>query len=383
MKVKWMRHEYKREVLLWQWFSLAACVLLNLLARGAGGQQATLIQRPGPISPAHVLVVINSKSPDSVAIGAYYVQKRHIPRSNVCTVSCPTVEECSKMEYETQVEAPIIRFLSRTLGSNTPTDQSFAQSIDFIVLTKGFPIRMHEGLWSTDSILASLGQTLRKDHIPNPYFNKAERFTFAKFHCRLVTRLEGYTRADCLKLVDNSLAAKPLKGPFFLHTGPGHEDNNYKFVNDGMRAADFLLKAKGFQSTLDTGEAFPGNQKNLMGYFSWGSNDAHFDKAAYNSLSFAPGGIAETVVSTSGRTFRNPAEPGQSLIADLIAQGVTGCKGYVSEPYADAIAHAGLLFDRYTNGFSLAESFYAATRYLCWKDVVIGDPLCAPYAAAK
>lgn len=365
-------------------FTLMAWLLLSLLTMRANGQQRTLIQRPGPLSPAHVLVVINEKSPDSKAIGAYYVQKRHIPRANVCTLSCPTVEECSKQEYDTQIEAPIIKFLAGSVGSKTPPfAESLGQNIDFIVLTKGIPIRMHENGWGTDSLLATYGLPTRTERMVNPYFNRSERFTFARYRSRLVTRLDGYTRADCLKMVDNSLSAKPLKGPFLIHTGPGHEEGGYKMVNDGMRTADALLRAKGLQSILDKGDAFPGKQKNLMGYFSWGSNDAHFDKAAYNSLGFAPGGIAETAVSTSGRTFSNPAAPGQSLIADLIAQGVTGCKGYVSEPYADAIAHAGLLFDRYTNGFGLAESFYAATRYLYWKDVIIGDPLCAPYAAPR
>ncbi len=361
---------------------LMAWLLLSILATKANGQQQTFVQRPGPVAASHVLVVVNANSPDSLAIGAYYIQKRHISRANLCKIACPTGEECSWPEFNAQIETPISRFLARTIGSNTTTDQAFSESIDFIVLTKGIPIRIHDG-HGTDSMLAALGLPGRPERTPNPYFNKSERFTFAKFHYRLVNRLDGYTRADCLKLVDNSLAAKPLKGPFLLHTGPGHEEGGYKMVNDGMRDADRVLKAKGLQSILDTGDAFPGKQKNLMGYFSWGSNDAHYDKAAYNSLGFAPGGIAETGVSTSGRTFSNPAAPGQSLIADLIAQGVTGCKGYVSEPYADAIAHAGLLFDRYTNGFCLAESFYAATRYLVWKDVIIGDPLCAPYAAPK
>ena len=88
-------------------------------------------------------------------------------------------------------------------------------------------------------------------------------------------------------------------------------------------------------------------------------------------------------MSTSGRTFADPNARGQSLIADLVAQGITGCKGYVAEPFADAIARADVLFDRYTSGFTLAESFYCASRYLGWKDVVIGDPLCAPYAKKK
>jgi hypothetical protein len=39
-----------------------------------------------------------------------------------------------------------------------------------------------------------------------------------------------------------------------------------------------------------------------------------------------------------------------------------------------------MIFDYYTAGFNLAESFYGASLVIKWKDVVIGDPLCNPYA---
>ena len=136
-------------------------------------------------------------------------------------------------------------------------------------------------------------------------------------------------------------------------------------------------------SILSTGDKFPGDYKDLMGYYSWGSNDLRFDQRAYRSLRFAPGGIAETAVSTSGRTFADPRMPWQSLIADLVAQGVTGCKGYVSEPGVMATARADILFDRYTAGFNLAESFYSATWLIRCKEVVVGDPICAPYSSEQ
>ena len=116
-----------------------------------------------------------------------------------------------------------------------------------------------------------------------------------------------------------------------------------------------------------------------MGYVSWGSNDAQFDSAAYHAVRFLPGALAETFVSTSARTF-GPVTGGQSRIVDLIAQGVTGVKGYVSEPFTLALANPDILFDRYVRGATLAESFYAASYMVLWKDLVIGDPLCAPYA---
>ncbi len=330
-------------------------------------------EHPTPVTSEHVLVVQNRASADSVAIASYYIQKRNILKSNICTITCPSIEQCSMQEYLDLIKRPIQLFLANSI-----------HPIDFIVLTKGIPIRTNEGPaggFGTDSMLALMDSPEQKNRVANPYFGKRERFSHAKFHFYLVTRLDGYTRSDCMKLVDRSIESRPRRGVYLIHLGPGHENGGYKPVNDGMRRAQVILQQRGIDSVLDTMNEFPGGQKDLMGYFSWGSNDGRFNRMSYRSMTFAPGSIAETAVSTSGRTFANPDAPGQSLIADLIKQGVTGCKGYVSEPYADSIAHADILFERYTAGYNLAESFYMASASAHWKDVVIGDPLCAPYAS--
>jgi uncharacterized protein (TIGR03790 family) len=194
----------------------------------------------------------------------------------------------------------------------------------------------------------------------------------------LVCRLDGYTVDDCKRLVDNSLAAKGDKGPFFFNGANGRDGGGYGEMQVDLVKADELLRGRGYQSSYDN-KKFVAPETPLMGYASWGSNDGSFDLAAYRRLKFKPGAIVETYVSTSARTFK-PITGGQSLIADLIAQGVTGVKGYVSEPFTFALANPAIIFDRYTMGFNLAESFYAASLLASWKDLVIGDPLCAPYA---
>jgi hypothetical protein len=132
--------------------------------------------------------------------------------------------------------------------------------------------------------------------------------------------------------------------------------------------------------------ALVGNRSNLAGYFSWGSNNNDNqvrDNAAYQSLTFAPGSISDTAVSTSGRTFLPTSDGGQSLLVDLIAHGLTAGKGYTGEPLLQAVASPSITFDRYYAGYTMAESLYAASRFTGWQDVVVGDPLCAPYAVAS
>ena len=103
-------------------------------------------ERPGPVSPARVLVILNTRSPDSVAIADYYVQKRRVPPVNVCRLACPTTEECTRQEYQEQIQKPVQQLLAEN-----------RRDVDFLLLTKGVPIRMKEGGYSTDSMLATMG----------------------------------------------------------------------------------------------------------------------------------------------------------------------------------------------------------------------------------
>ena len=263
-----------------------------------------------------------------------------------------------------------------------------------------------------------MGYESRKDVIPvvlndsgftgkcwvNRYWNSQERFSHAKFGGYLVTRLDGYTVDQAKSLTAYAMQAERARptGTILLDVaeghGIGHTDKvpmhpapqgtlDTKMINEmsynewdaDMVVAGQKLAAKGIPVLVDRTDTFVGRMGDLAGYSSWGSNDPKFDAKAYSLLRFAPGALAETAVSTSARTFL-PTTGGQSLIADLISARVTGVKGYCDEPLLQAVASPTILFDRYTNGWTLAESFYAASRFVGWEDIVIGDPLCSPYA---
>ena len=73
----------------------------------------------------------------------------------------------------------------------------------------------------------------------------------------------------------------------------------------------------------------------------------------------------------------------QSLIGDLIRDGVTGVAGHVAEPYLNATIRPDILFPAYARGFNLIESFYLAMPSLSWQTVVVGDVLCSPFGASQ
>jgi hypothetical protein len=396
-----------------------------------------------------LVLVRNANSPISMAIADDYARRRAV--QNVLTVNCQDaardaeLETISLLAYESCLEKPLRAFLRHRAN------------VDFIVLTKGIPIRLsgagqgNGAEWfSLDSHLAALdydrvsgairvdiddpeyraafiAQYHRAFHAQawaNRFWNSAEPFTHAKFGGYLVTRLDGYTEADAKGLTTRALQAEQVaragqipKGEILLNALPSFgyttkvgqpvsilaatstPGESAKIVSERAHLGDLnsdtqlaadLIKARGLSVELEETGRFVGNRSGLMGYLSWGSNDASYTAAAYHSLTFAPGAIAETAVSTGGRTFLRRevrdsliVENGQSLIADLISQGVTGIKGYTDEPLVQAVASPSILFDRYTRGWTLAESFYAASALVGWQDIVIGDPLARAYPSTN
>jgi uncharacterized protein (TIGR03790 family) len=343
-----------------------------------------LLQSPA-VDAKRVLVVINQNSPDSMSVGPYYVKKRQIPKENVVFVSVGTANNLSSRDYQSGIEAPVKANLAKNRNK-----------IDFIVTTKGVPIRIdNDGGYSLDGYLATMDLTIQpiRNDLPNasdseqtneirramnPYFNKREAFSHDRYKMYLVTRLDGYTAADAKALVDRSLAAKAEKGPFFFDMAGNRSDGDYGNMNQMLKMASDALEFRNYRTILDKETAFVAPAEPLAGYASWGSNDGAYNRDTYDKIRFKPGAICETFVSTSAFTF-SARQHWQSLIADLIEQGVTGVKGYVSEPYTFALARPQILFERYVSGFNLAESFYMASPVVRWKDVVIGDPICRPY----
>jgi len=347
---------------------------------------STASRRPPPREPRtaaeRVLVVINSRSTASDSVGRYYARRRGIDATHIVRIDVADEDEIGDIAFQTDIVTPVKAAI-----------ESLPARIDFIVLTTGVPIRVaRKNGYSVDALLAGMhlaispmvgldSAWLAENH--NPYFNATVPFRSDRFGMYLVTRLACGRTADCLALVDRSIDARFAPGPFFFDaTSYRAGGDGYAFTNRLLYGAAAQLSAQRFQVQLDTTPAFVSPSEPVMGYVSWGSNDTRFDSVAYHAVRFLPGALAETFVSTSARTF-GPASGGQSRIVDLIAQGVTGVKGYVSEPYTVALANPVILFDRYVSGATLAESFYAASRMILWKDIVVGDPLCAPYARAQ
>lgn len=329
-----------------------------------------------------VVVIINVNDTMSVNIGNYFMLKRNIPLNNLIKINVTNKEKITPAEW--------------TLLKSQIEDSISAKQLNFnyLVTTKGVPLKINYGgsLMQPDSRNASVDSELMLIGTPNAnfiggaglvlhsYFNKDTYFNSSVYGFYLVTRLTGYTQADVFKLIDNS-------GPQTYV-----DKNSVKFVLDAIvsganvttqhnteliNAHNYLI-ANGWNDTLNNANTYTRNQTDVIGYWSWGSNEtsAGGGSSAPPGNTWSKASIAETAVSTSARSFTPGTNYGQSLIADWIKEGVTGISGCVYEPTLGGVSYPSILFSRYVNSkaYNLAESFYMASATTSWMQVVVGDP---------
>ncbi len=203
--------------------------LLGLLPLGVFAGNSTI---PPRRSPDQVLLVVNENSPVSKEIAGDYARQRLI--RNLLSIQCQDSALSANNEtiplaaYTQFIESPVRGFLAAHTN------------IDFIVLTKGIPLRITgaamgscdqnsqepentRGHPSVDSYLSALDYTnisaAVKIHLTGSgaigcaYSNRFWRCARSPFPMRnsagqLVTRLDGYDVVDAKALVTRSLVAE-------------------------------------------------------------------------------------------------------------------------------------------------------------------------------
>lgn len=374
-------------------FGLANLALITLCLLTGAGRAAAQTGR-------NVLLVVNGASPASVQIGDYYAKARGVPADQIVTLQTPTQDEVTREDFNALIEQPLRVWFAQ----NAAHDRIF-----YLVLTKGVPLRvggtsgLQGNIASVDSELTLLYRKLTgkavslTGRVDNPYYlgtrgiDEAKPFSHDAQDIFLVSRLDGFTTEDVLRLIDRG-KAPVSRGTFVLDMRAALLDR----ANAWLQTAADRLGAAGFKDRviLDATSHVVVNEQNVLGYYSWGSNDTAVHQRTFG-FTFVPGALAAMFVSTDGRTFTTPpdtwnvgtwdkketyyAGAPQSLAGDLIRAGVTGIAGHVAEPFLDATIRPEILFPAYVAGFNLIEAYYLAMPYLSWQTVVVGDPLCAPF----
>jgi uncharacterized protein (TIGR03790 family) len=342
-----------------------------------------------------VLVVVNENSPLSRNIGEYYARKRSVPITNICRIRSSVEETIDRTAY---VE------LERAVA-NCLRSRKLIERVLYIVTTAGVPMRvsgtrsgMDADYAAVDSELTLLYSKLRgktfgvNGMVPNPLFNRPDvKFGHPEFPIYLVTRLAAYDFPGVRALIDRGLQARNT-GMFVLDAKAGTDAAGDDWLLDAA------IRLPGGRTVHETSGKVLYEQKNVIGYAAWGSNDPN-RKRRRLGFTWLPGAVVTEYVSTNARTFSRPpanwnigtwkdqstwfAGSPQTMIADYIEEGVTGIAGHVYEPFLSLTPRPQLLLPAWSKGRNLAESFYLSIPGLSWQNIVVGDPLCSLGAPAR
>ena len=115
-----------------------------------------------------------------------------------------------------------------------------------------------------------------------------------------MTRLAAYDWTDVKAMIDHSIAARN-RGKFVIDLQSADDEAG----NDWLRNAAILLPVD--RVVLDESIRMLYDQKDVIGYASWGSND-HNRKRRWLGFQWLPGGIATEFVSTNLRTSKRPPD---------------------------------------------------------------------------
>lgn len=380
---------------------------------------------------SNVVVLVNSASPTSIAIGNQY--KSIHPGANIATLTVSTNEIITASDYQTTILPQVQTYL---------VNNGMVDSTHYIVTTKGMPLKISgtgefTGSFngsSVDSELTLAGVDYRvtgnigsasysntSGAVGNPYAKVATvgagslystaytpRQTFADYKNQysngsvdkafyLTARLDAYTQADVFAMLSKAQApANPVGKTYVLddnatpNTDPASYDRMAIGIHNSRGAREELL-AKGGVVIYDNTSTHLDNTNapastNVMGFVSWGTNDPPVasDYAATTGYPLANGALFSSYESFNANSFElvagNPQRRAggggaQGLVGDWIQAGGTAATGTVYEPFAELIAHEEMFFPALFEGFTFADAMWMATEGISWQNVMVGDPL--------
>lgn len=356
---------------------------------------------------ARVVILANSRQPESVQLAEFYAEKRAVPAANIIVLPLPETEDITWREFIDQVWQPVQdelykrRWIEGTSSSllDRLGRRRYAftgNRISYLVVCRGVPLRIYDDPTlleakagrkiagelnknesAVDSELSLLAQgdyditALR----PNPLFHNDRPPALDAEMVVKVTRLDGPSWESARHLVTSALEAERtgLLGRYYVDlTGPAPEGDQW------LQGTEKQLKELGFDGdTESTGATFDAAARfdAPVLYFGWytGVLNGPFARAGF---AFPPGTVALHIHSFSAPTLHSDTT---AWCGPLVARGVTATVGNVFEPYLGFTHRPDLLLRALSQGKNFGDAVYHALPALSWQAVAIGDPLYRPF----
>jgi len=364
-----------------------------------------------------VVVIYNSKLPESKTLADFYARKRNVPPEQILGFALNETETISRAEFRSDLQRPLAKRLEDlklwrvgqgdlpgTNGTRVRVARKIVTSkIRYAVLCYGVPLKIlrdpdfHEAEEealrpelrrneaAVDSELAclpqlALGYTLAGPHM-NPLYGATNA---AMFHptngILIVARLDGPTPAIARGLVEKALQAEAdgLWGRAYFDVR-NIADPGYKIGDEWIRNASLLAQQMGFDTVVDEGgDIFPAGfpMSQIAIYMGWYREHVG-GPFALPKVEFMPGAFAYHLHSFSANTLRTT---NQYWVGPLLAKGATATMGCVDEPYLTGTPDMSVFAGRWMYyGFTFGEAASACQSVLSWQTTVVGDPLYRPF----
>jgi uncharacterized protein (TIGR03790 family) len=362
-----------------------------------------------------VVVIYNTRVPESRAVADYYARMRQVPEKQIYGFALTPNEEMSRAEFRDSLQGPLLdklqadglwkfarKIVTETNGGLMHVEYRVARSkIRYAVLCYGVPLKiaadpnLHElaaddlrpelrrNEAAVDSELAWL--PLSKNNVPlsGPLPNWVYGATNTVLldptnGILLVARLDGPTPEIARGLVDKALTAERngLWGRAYFDERE-ISDPGYKLGDEWITAAAKISREIGLETTLDKNPGtFPADfpMSQIAIYAGWYANDAD-GPFARPKVEFMPGAFAYHLHSFSATTLRSTT---QGWCGPLLNKGATCTMGCVYEPYLSCTPNVAAFLGRFVSGFTLGEAAWSAQPTLSWQTTVVGDPLYRP-----
>ena len=364
-----------------------------------------------------VVVVYNSRLPESKEIADYYAAKRQVPTNQIFGLDLPTGEVMSRGEYESALQLPLAHaiktnklwhFETQVVPATNQQPSKVVWRIDqskirYAVLCYGVPVRIsHDPTYqdeggeklrpemrrneaAVDSELALL--PLINEKVPlngplrNPFYGATnEAMLHPTNGLLLVTRLDGPSAQIAHGLVDKALQgeADGLWGRTYFDLR-NTTDPAYKMGDEWIRNSAEVCRRLGFDTIVDENPgtfpaSFPMSQ--IAVYVGW--YDANVSGPFTRpDVEFMPGAFAYHLHSYSAHPLRSST---QAWVGPLLAKGATITMGCVEEPYLAGTPDLTVFTARLcVYGMSFGQAAYACQSVLSWQTTVVGDPLYRPF----
>lgn len=326
-------------------------------------------------SGLNVVVVVNQASTNSVQLGNYYCERRHVPPENVLRINWSG----SNIEWDTgSFTNTLLNPLLTVLSSRGLTNQ-----IDYVVLSMDIPYRTSVGGQGGNSTTAMLFYDFKSDTRPpcslatnsfNSYSGTEDMFHFTKpatatSFSFLATMITADTLAQAKQLVDsgvNSDATFPTNSVLLAKTSDSARNVRFEEFDNAI----LNTRVRGNYAMSSTFSDTVAGYSNLLGL------ETGLAAFAISSNTFVPGAMADSLTSYAGAIFENT---GQTTLLAFTQAGAAGSYGTVIEPCNYLVKFPSALNYFYqARGFSLAECYYQSLTNP-YQGLLVGEPLAAPF----